>query len=67
LDHYISLHLGFFILDLGLCILGALVGFKSFIELFVVVAFHENLGTIFSFPMFANPQVAFAMFLLCYA
>jgi hypothetical protein len=35
----------------------------------IVVAgiLHENLGTIFSLPMFINPQAAFAMFLLRYA
>ncbi len=30
-------------------------------------AFHEDLGMIYSFPMFVNLQVAFAMPLSCYA
>ncbi len=38
---------------MGFCILGALVGSRSFIELFVVKVFHEDLGAIFSLSMFA--------------
>jgi hypothetical protein len=33
----------------------------------VVKACHEDLGTISSFPMFANPHVTFTMFSLCFA
>jgi hypothetical protein len=29
--------------------------------------FHEDFRMIFNFPMFANPQTAFAMFSLCYS
>jgi hypothetical protein len=43
------------------------MGSKSFVELFVVKAFHEDLGTIFNLPMLVDPQVAFVMLLLCYA
>jgi hypothetical protein len=55
LDHFISLLLGFFTLNLGFCILGALVGSKSFIESFMLEALHEDLGTRSSFLMLANP------------
>jgi hypothetical protein len=67
LYHSISFPLGFFALDSSFYILGALVGSTSFVELFVPEALHEDLGTIFSLPMFVNPRVAFAMLLLCYA
>jgi hypothetical protein len=43
------------------------VGSKSFVETFVVEAFHEDIWTIYSFLMFVNPQMVFAMFSLCYA
>ncbi len=43
------------------------MGSKSFFELFVVKALHEDLGMIFSLPMLVDPQVVFAMLLLCYA
>jgi len=43
------------------------MGSTSFIELFVVEVFHEDLGTIFSLPMLVDFWVAFAMLLLCYA
>jgi hypothetical protein len=43
LDHYISLPLNFLILNLGFCILGALVGSTSFVESFVVEEVHEDL------------------------
>lgn len=33
----------------------------------MVKACHEDLGTISSFPMFANPHVTFTMFSLCFA
>ncbi len=43
------------------------MGFKSFVELFVAEAFHENLGTIYSLLMLVNPHVIFVMLSLCYA
>jgi hypothetical protein len=43
------------------------VGSTSFVESFVIKVFHEDLGTIFSFLMFANLQGIFAMLSLCYA
>jgi hypothetical protein len=43
------------------------MGAKSFIELFAVKAFHEDLGTISNIPMLANPHLAFVKLLLCYA
>ncbi len=55
LDHFISFSPGFLIPNSGFCILDALVGSKSFIELFVGRALHEDLGTIFSLFVFANP------------
>ncbi len=67
LDHFISLPHGFLIPDLGFRILGALVGSTSFVESFVVEVFHEDLWTIFSFPILADLQVTFMMLLLCYA
>jgi hypothetical protein len=67
LDHFISLPLGFLIPDLGFHILVALVGFTSFIESFVIESFHEDLGTIFSFPILVNLEATFAKFLLHYA
>jgi predicted SPOUT superfamily RNA methylase MTH1 len=39
---------------------------KSFVELFVVRGFHEDLGTIFNFPMLTDPQATFVMFSLHY-
>jgi hypothetical protein len=66
LDHSISLRPGFFILDFDFRILGGLVGFRSFIESFVIKALHEDLGMIFCLPMLANLQVAFTMLSLCY-
>jgi hypothetical protein len=65
LDHFISLPLSFLTLDLS-CILGALVGSTSFVELFVAKALHEDLGMIFSFLMFINLQVTFEMISLCH-
>ncbi len=35
LDHFISLLLSFLIPNLGFCILGTLVGSRSFVELFI--------------------------------
>jgi hypothetical protein len=35
--------------------LGALVGSTSFVELFVVEAFHEYFKTLFSIPMLVDP------------
>jgi len=55
----------FFTPNLGFCILGPLVGSKSFVESFVAKAFHEDLGMISSLPMFTNTHVGFVMFLLC--
>jgi hypothetical protein len=52
---YISLLLGFFTPDLDFYILGAQVGSKSFIELFMVENLHEDIGTIFSFTMLVDP------------
>jgi hypothetical protein len=66
LNHSISFPLGFLILDLGFCILGALVESTSFVESFIE-AFREDLGTIFNLLMLANLQTTFAMFSLCYA
>jgi hypothetical protein len=43
------------------------MGFRSFVELFVVKALHYNIGMIFSLPMLEDLQVAFLMFSLCYA
>ncbi len=37
------------------------MGSKSFVESFVVEAFHEDLGTISSPPMLADPQMTFMM------
>jgi len=54
-------------MNLGFCILGASMGSTSFVESFMAEAVHEDLGTIFSLPMFADSQVVFVMFSLCYA
>jgi hypothetical protein len=43
------------------------MGSALFVESFVAKVIHEDLGMISSFPMFADPQVAFVMSLLCYA
>jgi len=67
LDHFLSFPPGFFIHDSSFCILGILVGSTSFVELFMVKAFHKDLGTISSLPMLVYPHVTFAMLLLCYA
>jgi hypothetical protein len=64
LNHSISFPLGFLTLDLGFCILGALVESTSFVESFVE-AFREDLGTISSFLMLSDFQTTFAMFSLC--
>jgi len=47
--------LGFFTSNSGFCVLGALVGSTSFVELFVVEAFHEYFKTLFSIPMLVDP------------
>ncbi len=52
---------------MGFQILGALVGSRSFVELFMAETFHEDLRMIFNFPMLVDLQTAFAMFLLCHA
>jgi hypothetical protein len=67
LDHFISLPFGFLTVDLGFHILGTPVGSKSFVELFVAKAIHEDLEMIFSLLMLVDLQVGFAMLLLCYA
>ncbi len=67
LDHFISLPPNFLIPNSSFRILDTLVGFRSFVELFVVKTFHEDLGTIHSLLMFVNPGATFAMLLLCYA
>jgi hypothetical protein len=54
LDHSISLPPNFLIPNLGFHILGALMGSRLFVELFVPKAFHEDFGTTFNFPMVAN-------------
>jgi hypothetical protein len=43
------------------------MGFRSFIESFVVKVFHEDVGMVSNLPMLINPQVTFVMFSLCYA
>jgi hypothetical protein len=55
INHFILVPFGFLTLDLGFRILGALMGFRSFIESFMVEAFHEDLRTISILPMLANP------------
>ncbi len=54
LDHSISLPPNFLIPNLNFHILGTLVGSKSFVELFVTKALHEDLGMISSLPMLTN-------------
>ncbi len=67
LDHSISLPFNFLIPNLSFHILDAPMGFRSFVELFVAEAFHEDLGTMYSLLMLVNPHVIFVMFSLCYA
>jgi len=43
------------------------VGSKSFVELFVVKAFHKDLRMIYSLFMLVDPQAAFVTFSLYYA
>jgi hypothetical protein len=43
------------------------MGSTSFIESFVAKVFHEDLGMISNHLVLADPPVAFAMLLLCYA
>jgi len=62
LNHFISFPLSFLYVNLGFCILGALVESTSFVE-----AFREDLGTRSSLFMLANLQTTFAIFSLCYA
>ncbi len=54
INYFISIHFGFFTPNLGFHILGALMGFRSFMESFMVDALHEYLKTIFSLPMLAD-------------
>jgi hypothetical protein len=67
LDHYVSLPLDFLTSNSSFHILGSLMGFTSFVELFMVKALHKDLGTISNHPMFVDPHVTFAMLSLCYA
>jgi hypothetical protein len=67
LDYSISLPRGFLTLDSSFHIFGALVGSRSFVELFMVEVLHEDFGMIFNLPMPANLQVAFMKLSLCYA
>jgi hypothetical protein len=66
LDHFISFFLGFFILDLGFHILGALVESISFDESFMAKVLHEDLRMISNLLMFTDPHMAFVMLALCY-
>jgi hypothetical protein len=66
-DHYISLPFSFLTPNSSFRILGTLVGSRSLLDLFVVKAFHEDLGTISNLLMFINLQATFMMFSLCYA
>jgi hypothetical protein len=52
--------------NLGFRIFGTLMGSMSFVELFVVEAFHEDFRMIFSLPMFIDPHATFVMLSLCY-
>jgi hypothetical protein len=54
LDHFISFPLNFLTSSLGFCILGALVGFRSFVKLFVAEVHHKDLEMISSFFMLAD-------------
>jgi hypothetical protein len=67
LNYFISFPPNFLTSNLGFHILGAPVGSKSFVDSFVVKAFHEDLGTISSLPMFVDPQAVFVMPSLCCA
>ncbi len=66
LDHSISFLPSFLILDLGFRIFDILMGFRSFVELFVIEVFHEDLGTIYNFFMLVNSHVPFVMLSLFY-
>ncbi len=66
LDHFISCPFGFFILNSGFHILGALVGSKSFVESFITKNFHEDLEMISSLLMVTNLQASFTMISFCY-
>ncbi len=52
---------------MGFYILSTPIGYRSFVESFVVKVLHEDLGTIVSLLMFVDPHVIFVMFSLCYA
>ncbi len=65
LDHSISFPPSFFTFDMGFCILGA-NGIHIIHLIIVIEVFHKNLRMISSFPMLADPQTTFVMFLLCY-
>jgi hypothetical protein len=62
-----SLPFGFLTPNSGFCILSAPMGFKSFIESFMIKDLHENLGTISSLLMLATLQTTFARLSLRYA
>ncbi len=66
LDHYISLPPNFFTFNSSFHIWGTLMGSTSFVESFVAKVLHEDLMTMFSLPMFADPRATFVMFLLYY-
>jgi hypothetical protein len=53
---FISLLLGFFTPDIGLCVLSAFMGFMLFVESFVTKALHEDVNIITNIPMLINPQ-----------
>lgn len=56
----------FFTPNIGLCILGALMGFMPFMKSFVAKALLKDLNTIINFHMLADPHATFTIFLLCY-
>ncbi len=43
------------------------MGSTSFVELFMVEVFHEDLKMIYNLPMFVDLQAAFTMLSSCYA
>ncbi len=54
LDHFISFPLGFLNLNSGFRIFGAKMKFTSFVESFMVEAFHEDFKMISKLFMLAN-------------
>ncbi len=67
LNQFISLLPCFLALESGLNILSVLVGSLPFVESFISEVHQENFSSNVSLPMFVDLQVAFAMFLFCYA